>query len=105
MSNTNKGNPVTRAINQFYQLMSEYGDYGAADSEPQRFFHHLLKKAVSGDDFPEVDPADWELYSTVDIDNEVAEELTAKAKELHYFIMEAKHHHVAEAADWFGIET
>lgn len=100
-----KINPVVRAINQFYMLMREYSEYGAEDSEPRWFFMSLLEKAMRGDEFPEIDPSDWELYSTVDTDNEVANELTAKAKQLYDLIMESKHHDVVEAADRFGVEV
>ena len=100
----NNINPVKRAINQFYSLMRDYSEYGAEDSEPRWFFNHLLGKAFRGEDFPDVEPGDWQLYSTMDVENEVANELTAKARQLYDLIMEAKHHDVVEAAEWFGIE-
>jgi hypothetical protein len=102
---TVKPNPVIKAITEFYQLLQEYADYGADDSEPRHFFVYLLEKSLKGDDFPEVNPEDWQLYSTVDTDQEVADELTAKAKQLHDLITESKYFHVVEAAERFGLET
>jgi len=96
---------ITEQIKQFMRLMHEYREYGTTDSEPQSAFYALLESSFLGNDFDEnLGPEYWELYSSMDNSEEVANELTAKYKELHHAIQEAPHKEIIEASNYFGIE-
>lgn len=96
---------IKQKIIAFHELMREYADYGACDTEPRNFFYSLLEKSVRGEELPEEIEADeWQLYSTADTNNEIADELTEKYRQLHYDIQEAPHKEIVEACNYYGFE-
>lgn len=92
-------------IKAFLKLMHEHRNNGATDSEPRNAFYRLLEDSFAGKDFDEdLDGDYWELYSSMEDSQDIANELTAKYKELHYAIQEAPHKQIVDAANYFGIE-
>lgn len=96
---------VKSKIQAFLKLMNEHSDFGAQDSEPQAVFYNLIGDSFTGKDFPEdFDSNKWQLYSSMEGCDEVANELTAKYRQLHDEIQEAPHKEIVEASNYFGIE-
>ena len=92
-------------IKSFLKFMEEQRDFGAGDTEPRQKFYELLESSFRGEDFPDdFDGDEWQLYSSMEESKEVAEELTAKYRQLHYAIQEAPHKQIVEAANYFGLE-
>lgn len=96
---------VKNKVQAFLKLMGEHSDFGAQDSEPQAMFRYLIENSFAGKDFPEEFEGDnWQLYNKMEGCDEVANELTAKYKELHHAIQEAPHKEIVEASNYFGLE-
>lgn len=96
---------IREEIKAFLKLMQEYAKYGAVDTEPRNEFYNLLEASFKGEDFPDdYESENWQLYSSVEGVEEVAEELTAKYRQLHHAIQEAPHKQIVEASNYFGIE-
>lgn len=92
-------------IKSFLALMHENRNFGAIDTEPRQAFYSLLESSFAGKDLDEdMEPDFWQLYSSMEGSEEVANEFTAKYKQLHYAIQEAPHKQIIEAANYFGLE-
>lgn len=79
-------NELKRLVTDFESVQSKWREVGATDTEPDGYFHVLLKRAFQGKlkTFP-TDPLNWELYDDPKHD-QAASELFAAAKQVTDFI-------------------
>lgn len=90
---------------EFEELMTQHRKFGANDTEPRFHFKNALycKIHKEVDKIPK-NANDWELYSSMEGSDVVAEELTKALKPIIDSIENTPHKEVKEVVYWYGIE-
>jgi hypothetical protein len=76
-------NQVKTAIAEMYELMGQYADFGASDTEPRGEFAQLLADHLDGVEVRvPATASEWQLFSDMEGSDAVAQALNAKAHDV-----------------------
>ena len=96
---------LCKAVEDFEARQHSLSDLGAADSEPNGMFAHLMAKAVKGEPWVEPKPEAWQLYSSLPGWRRAAQRLTSAAHKVYTKIQKASLLDAQAVSKWYGWGT
>ena len=101
------GEELKTKIEEFHEIMSEYSNFGATDTEPRWQFKNSIRKALIGERSVPSSARGWELYTNMEEAESASGVLTKECADLVDDILSSSIRdmdELIEAAKYYGYE-
>ena len=93
---------IEAAIEAFTDVQESLKKWGATDTEPNAVFNSLMRKALEGKPWVDLDYTRWQLFQSVAGWRTASIRLTASAKKVYTQLQKAGLLEAKTVAEWYG---